>query len=337
MSNRNYIIPVFVPHLGCPHDCVFCNQEEITGIKKRINPQEVNEQINDYLATIPKSANRIEVAFYGGSFTAIEQEYQQQLLTVAQQRLEQDDLTGVRLSTRPDYITSEILKYLQEFGVTTIELGVQSLDNQVLKAAGRGHTRLDVQKAVSLIKEYSFALGLQMMPGLPQSTVESDLRTGREIIALTPDFVRIYPTLVIKGTKLEGLYQQGDYQPLVLSQAVDLVARLVVKFRKAAIPVIRVGLQPSEGVNKDEVIAGPFHSSFRQLVDSKLMLDKVIKQIKAQKLEKITVIINPKDESNLRGQKNKNLIYLKENYDLKQINIEASRALARGEIKVLTE
>ncbi|GAB6098936.1 radical SAM protein [Halanaerocella petrolearia] len=334
MSKQNYIIPVFVPHFGCPHDCVFCNQEEITGINSRITAHEVDKQIDEYLTTIPKSARQVEVAFYGGSFTGISREYQKELLSVANNRLQQGGLTGIRLSTRPDYITNDILDFLQNYGVTTIELGVQSLDNQVLNVAGRGHNRSDVLKAVGLIKEYQFKLGLQVMPGLPGSDLESDLQTAKEIIELGPDFTRIYPTLIIKGTELERLYHQGEYQPLELSAAVELTAKILVEFKAAKIPVIRVGLQPSDGVSQEEVVAGPFHPSFRQLVEARLMLKKIVNKLADKEYKELTLVVNPKDISNLRGQKNRNVTYLEDNYKLEEINIEVNEDLARGEVEI---
>ncbi|GAB6137691.1 elongator complex protein 3 [Halanaerobaculum tunisiense] len=335
MSKRDYIIPVFVPHLGCPHDCVFCNQEEITGVDNSVTALEVKQQIDDYLATIPSTAKRIEVAFFGGSFTGIEKEKQEKLLAVAYKRLQQGALTGIRLSTRPDYITREILDLLQEYGVTTIELGIQSVDDQVLEAAGRGHTRADVVSAVELIKEYQFSLGLQMMPGLPASSVGSDLQTAQELITLGPDFVRIYPTLVIKGTELEELYNQGEYQPLSLAQATDLTAELLTLFNQAQIPVIRIGLQPSEGINQEEVVAGPFHPSFRQLVESELMLQQITARI--EQPDKLTLVVHPKDVSNLRGQKNKNLEYLRNHYNLEEITIETDKRITRGDVEICQE
>lgn len=334
MSKSNYIIPIFVPHLGCPHDCVFCNQREITGVTKDLSQEEVLAKINEYLSTIPKTAIRIEVAFYGGSFTGIDPKYQLELLSVAKIFLDKGDITGIRLSTRPDYIDLEILDRLKEYGVGTIELGVQSLDDDVLTAAIRGHSRADVKKAVSLIKEYDFKLGLQVMPGLPNSTETSDLDTVTEVIKLNPDFVRIYPTLVIKNTQLAKLYKAGKYEPLSLAEAVAISAQLVENFKKAGIDIIRVGLQPSEGVNSTEVLAGPFHPSFRQLVESKLLLNKIEDETREKTINKLELTVNSKDISNLRGQKNSNLEYLYNHYKLQEIIIKDDDTLARGKIKI---
>ncbi|WP_027339996.1 elongator complex protein 3 [Halonatronum saccharophilum] len=334
MSKRNYIIPIFVPHLGCPHDCVFCNQEEITGVKRGLGYAEVIKKVDSYLETIPKRANNIEVAFYGGSFTGIDPLYQRELLKAAKDKLLKGDINGVRLSTRPDYIDEKVLDYLEDYGVTAIELGVQSLDEKVLKAAGRGHNREVVLKAVDLIKEYNFQLGLQIMPGLPGSSRESDFQTVKEIIQLKPDFVRIYPTLVIKGTQLASLYKSGHYIPLSLEDGVEISSTILEELNKAQIKVIRVGLQPSEGVNDDEVIAGPFHPSFRQIVESRIMLKKVEEKIDDNPIKTLTITVNSKDISNLRGQKNHNIDTLNNKYPIEEIIIKRDDTLERGSVIV---
>ncbi len=334
MSRDKYIIPVFVPHLGCPHDCVFCNQEEITGSRRKITGVEVGRKVDQYLTTIPVEASMVEVAFYGGSFTGIEKEYQKELLSMVHKRLKKDLITGIRLSTRPDYITRGILDFLKEYGVTVIELGVQSLDNNVLKASGRGHTREDVVTAVKLIREYDFKLGLQMMPGLPDSTAEIDLKTGQEIVGLAPDFVRIYPTLVIKGTELARLYDRGEYTPLSLNKAVKISAELLKEFRREKIEVIRIGLQPSEGVSKEQVVAGPFHPAIRQLVESKILLEKIEEELKMQRGNELDLRVNPRDISNLRGQHNSNISYLYQEYNFDDIRIKEDDSLIRGAIEV---
>jgi histone acetyltransferase (RNA polymerase elongator complex component) len=339
MSKQDYIIPIFIPHLGCPHDCVFCNQEEITGKRNRVKPADVEEIIDEYLTTITKTARRIEVAFYGGSFTALDKNYRQGLLKRAAQRVSAGQLTGIRLSTRPDYIDKEELNFLASYKVRTIELGVQSLFDQALKESGRGHRAQDTVTASKLIKQHDFKLGLQIMPGLPGSSKQLDLATGRQIVKLAPDFVRIYPTLVVKNTELALRYRQGDYEPLSLSEAVELSAGLLKLFRQAEIPVIRIGLQPSEEVSKEEIIAGPFHPAFRQLVESKLMLEKIEAELTAAPLEleakdELILKVNPRDISVARGQKNKNVKLLQSKYNLAQIEVVAESKLARGQVVV---
>ncbi|WP_018250067.1 elongator complex protein 3 [Orenia marismortui] len=337
MAKDNYIIPIFVPHLGCPHDCVFCNQREITGVRTRLSQDEVIHKIDSYLSTIPKTAKKIEVAFYGGSFTGVDPKYQIELLSVAKERLVQGRINGIRLSTRPDYINNQILLRLKKYGVTAIELGAQSLKDEVLKASTRGHSRSDVIKAVNLIRKYDFKLGLQIMPGLPASNLESDIATAKEIINLNPDFVRIYPTLVIKGTELAELYKAKKYTPLSLEDAVEISSLLLQYFKEAGIKVIRIGLQPSEGVNNEQVVAGPFHSSFRQLVESRLLLKKIEEKIKVDKINRLVLVVNSKDMSNIRGQKNSNINYLYDKYNLEEIDININDNLARGSLTINIE
>ena len=226
MTMKTYNIPIFVPHRGCPFDCVFCNQKRITGTQKEVTADDVHNIIGEYLKTLPSKNRRIEAAFFGGSFTGIPINEQSELLAAANEYLKKGDIDGIRLSTRPDYIDKEILDNLLKYGVTTIELGVQSMDDSVLKSSNRGHTRKDVINAVRLIKEYSFTLGLQMMTGLPGDTDEKSLYTADEIIKLKPDIVRIYPTLTIKDTFLEKMYLTGKYQPQSVDEAVNLAKQL---------------------------------------------------------------------------------------------------------------
>jgi len=216
---KTYNIPIFVPHRGCPFDCVFCNQKRITGTQKEVTADDVHNIIGEYLKTLPSKNRRIEAAFFGGSFTGIPINEQSELLAAANEYLKKGDIDGIRLSTRPDYIDKEILDNLLKYGVTTIELGVQSMDDSVLKSSNRGHTRKDVINAVKLIKEYPFTLGLQMMTGLPGDTDEKSLYTADEIIKLKPDIVRIYPTLTIKDTFLEKMYLTGKYKPQSVDEA----------------------------------------------------------------------------------------------------------------------
>lgn len=271
MSNKHYIIPIFVPHLGCPHSCVFCNQQRITGLSTNVKIDDVKKKIEKSLKTIPRNKEKLEVAFYGGSFTGIEKEIQKGLLNVPYSYKKKGIIDEIRLSTRPDYINTEILGLLKRFEVDTIELGVQSLVNDVLKASGRGHVEEEVYRAAKLIKEHDFKLGLQMMIGLPKDTKERSLYTAKQIVSQQPDCVRIYPTLVIKDTSLEKLYLNGSYMPLSLDQAVNISTDLLLLFEYYNINVIRIGLQPTEKISLGkDVVAGPFHPSFRQLVESKI-------------------------------------------------------------------
>ncbi|KRQ86952.1 Oxygen-independent coproporphyrinogen-III oxidase 2 [Caloramator mitchellensis] len=276
MNKKYYIIPIFVPHKGCPHDCVFCNQKKITGSEIEIDENFVYSQVDDYLKTIDRNNSHIELSFYGGSFTGIPVDYQNELLKAANNILLEGKIDDIRISTRPDYINRFILENLSKYNVGIIELGVQSLDEEVLKASERGHTTEDVFNAVRLIKSFGLKLGLQMMIGLPKDNLIKDIDTAQKIIELKPDFVRIYPALIIKDTYMEWMYYNGIYTPLSLDEAIFVSKKVYLMFLKSDIPVIRIGLQASEGINLGkDVIAGPFHPSFRELVESSILSDMI--------------------------------------------------------------
>lgn len=322
---RHYIIPIFVPHFGCPNDCVFCNQRKITGLSTNLTPADAKKIILEHLDSF--NANSfIEIAFYGGSFTAIDLEIQKKLLNVAYEFKKDGKVDEIRLSTRPDAIDDLVLSTLKEYGVNTIELGVQSLDDQVLSLSDRGHKASDLYESVSLIKDYGFNLGLQMMLGLPGDTREKSINTAKEFIKLNPDCVRIYPTLVIKNTNLERDYLNGTYKPLTLDGAVDLSTILLIMFKLNRINVIRVGLQPTENIQLGkDVVAGPFHAAFRQLVEANIMkyiLDYKLKSFDFSLARKDLVLESKGSHiSNLAGQKSSNTKYLKEKYNLNKIKL----------------
>lgn len=338
LSKSYYIIPIFVPHLGCPHDCVFCNQKRITGLSTDVTEDYVNTTIIDHLNTFPKGDITVEVAFYGGSFTGIDKDIQRKLLSVPLRYKEAGRIQGIRLSTRPDYIDHEILGLLREYKVDTIELGVQSLHDDVLFKSGRGHTSQQVYMASKLIKEYGFNLGLQMMVGLVGDTREKSLYTAKEFVRLDPYCVRIYPTLVIKDTYLEKLYQRDEYQPLGLEEAVDISTDLLMLFQYHDIHVIRVGLQPTDNIalGKD-VVAGPFHPSFRQLVEAnimKLILKEYLGDLGGPYGDTMIVEVHGKNISYIAGQKSSNIDYLKKAYGFKKIKIYNNNNLSLDTINI---
>ena len=329
---RKYNIPIFVPHRGCPYDCVFCNQNRITGNLKETTPLDVTNTIEEYLKTLPKADRNIEVAFFGGSFTGIPIDEQSALMERVTPYIKSGAIDGIRLSTRPDYISREILDNLKKYGVTTIELGVQSMVDSVLKAANRGHSEDDVINAVQLIREYDFSLGLQMMTGLPGDTNEYSIETAKRIIALKPDLVRIYPTLTIKDTYLEKLYRMGKYTPQTLDDAVVLAKELLLMFEKADITVIRIGLQPTDEINENaSVVAGPFHASFGELVESAVYYDLITEQLYNMS-GKATVFVNPKEISKATGNKRSNIIKIKEQTGI-DIKIAGDKSLAKREVR----
>lgn len=322
---KHYIIPIFVPHFGCPHDCVFCNQKKITGLSTDITSIEVENIIDEHLKTFQKDAF-IEIAFYGGSFTAIDIDIQSQLLEVPYRYKLEGAINEIRLSTRPDAINNKILNNLKRFGVDTIELGCQSLNDEVLYLSDRGHTSMDIYKASELIKEFGFNLGLQMMLGLPGDTFERSLYTALEFIKLKPDCVRIYPTLVIKETYLERLYLNNEYLPLSINESVEFNTPILILFYLHDINVIRVGLQPTDNIQLGkDVVAGPFHPAYRQLVEAniyKLLIYEFLKENHIATQNQVMIIeTNNKNISNIAGQVSSNISYLKDEFLFKKIKI----------------
>lgn len=320
---RQYIIPIFVPHLGCPNDCVFCNQKSISGEQRMITKEDVKKTIDFYLDNIRDKESKKEVAFFGGSFTGIEIEKQAEFLQTAYEYIKQGKIDSIRISTRPDYIDKKILKMLKKYKVETIELGVQSANDYILKQSQRGHTFEDVKKASKLIRWYGFKLGHQMMVGLPESTRLDEINTARELIKLKPKMVRIYPVLVIKNTKLEKDYMNEKYKPLTVVQAVEICKELVVMFKKKGIEIIRIGLQNTDTITDpkqsgSEVVAGPYHPAFRQLVESGLWYDTIVTKIKQLnvKVKKVEITVNPQDANNVIGHKRENIEKLKDMYSL---------------------
>ena len=310
---KQYIIPIFVPHLGCPNDCVFCNQKSISGQTKQVTKEDVKKTIEEHLKYI-KENSIVEVAFFGGSFTGIEEEKQIELLSAAYEYVKEKKVQSIRISTRPDYINKEILKRLKKYKVKTIELGVQSANDYILKKAGRGHNFEDVKRASKLIRFYGFNLGHQMMVGLPESTALDEINTAKQLIKLKPKIVRIYPVLVIKGTKLEQDFNEGKYKALTVVQAVEICKELVKMFSKKKIDIIRIGLQPTDTISEpnsenSEVVAGPFHPAFRQLVESGMWYDVIVDKIKKlnAKVKEVEVIVNPQDVNNVVGQRRENI------------------------------
>ena len=314
-----YIIPIFVPHLGCPNDCVFCNQRSISGQKKQVTGAEVKQTIKEYLETFKNEDAHKEVAFFGGSFTGIEPEKQEELLQAAYEYVENGEIDSIRVSTRPDYIDKTILKRLKKYKVKTIELGVQSSNDYILKQAKRGHTFEDVKKASKLIRRYGFDLGHQMMVGLPESTRIDELNTAKDLAKLKPKMIRIYPVLVIKNTELARMYQNGEYEPVTLEQAIETCKELYYFFEKKHITIIRMGLQNTDLISnpdnlESEVLAGPYHEAFGQLVESRIWYDSIVNKIKQfnVKVKEVEIELNPRDVNHVIGHKKENINKLKE-------------------------
>ena len=337
---KQYIIPIFVPHLGCPNDCIFCNQKSISGQKKNITKEETKKIIEDYLKSIKEEDAQIEIAFFGGSFTAIEKEKQEELLQVAYEYVQSGQVESIRISTRPDCIDKETLKMLKKYKVKTIELGVQSANDYILKRANRGHTFEDVKKASKMIRWNGFKLGHQMMVGLPESTRIDEINTAKALVKLKPKMVRIYPVLVVKNTKLEKEYEEGNYQPLSVVQAVEVCKEIVRIFADKKIDIIRIGLQNTDEIsdptNKNsEVVAGPYHPAFRQLVESAMWYDAIVGKIKKlnAKVKEVEVSVNPIDANNVIGHKKENVMKLKDTYDVDLI-LKQDSNIKQGKSKI---
>lgn len=338
---KEYIIPVFVPHLGCPNDCTFCNQKKISGQKKSVTGAEVKDIIEYYLSSFKDSDKKIEIAFFGGSFTGIDLKIQEELLASANEYIRAGKVDGIRISTRPDYINQDILNMLKKYNVKTIELGVQSANDYILNKCRRGHSFEDVKSASKLIRKNNFILGHQMMVGLPESTQKDEIETAKKLIKLHPKIVRIYPVLVIKDTKLAEDYINGEYKPNTLQQAVETSAMLLQLFEKHKINVIRIGLQSTDEICNPEnegsqVVAGPYHPAFRQLVESRICYDEFAKKIHKlnNKVKSVKVKVNGAVINNFVGHKKENIKRIKELYDV-DVVVEKDDSVKKFEVSVI--
>ena len=300
MSHAN--ISVFVPHLGCPNRCSFCDQVTISGAEKQPNKMDIDEAVKTAMQSPKYDAKNTELAFFGGSFTAINRDYMCELLSAAVRFVEKGYINGIRISTRPDCIDRKVLGILKQYGVTAIELGAQSMCDDVLQANDRGHTADAVRQASALIKENEFELGLQMMTGLYKSSAEKDILTAQEIIMLKPETVRIYPSITLKNTRLAKLFELGEYIPPTLEETVKLCSKLKVMFLKSNIKIIRMGLH---SINEDNYIAGPWHPAFSELCDSGIYFNKIVDKLAVKGEYKL--FVNPKDISKTVGNKRSNI------------------------------
>lgn len=321
MSARESIIPVFVPHLGCPNDCVFCNQRRISGSVAPATAEDVVSAIENALRLTPPGTRR-QLAFYGGSFTAIPVAEQESLLGAAAPYLERGDIASLRLSTRPDAIDGAVLRRMRSYGVETIELGAQSMSERVLALSGRGHTAADVEDAARAVKGAGFRLILQMMTGLPGADDESDVESARRIAALGPDGVRVYPTVIVRDTALCDLWRAGRYKEHTVEDAVRVCARILPVFEQAGIPVIRLGLNPTEDLSGGDAVGGAYHPALGELVKSRIMRDRAEKILSgAKRGEQAVLRVNPRLMSQLVGQHGANRAYLIERFGLSGLRI----------------
>ena len=321
MSARAYIVPVFVPHWGCPHACVFCNQRRISGVGKPATAGDVKNAIAQAAAFLPKGGKR-QLAFYGGSFTAIPVPDQEVLLSAAKEAMDRGEIDAVRLSTRPDAIDETVLERLRRYGVETVELGAQSMDDAVLRLTERGHTAADVERASRLITAAGFKLILQMMTGLPGSSDESDTETARRLIALGPDGVRIYPTVIVRDTALYDLWRAGEYREHTVEGAVRVCAKIVPLFESAGIPIIRLGLNPTEELSGGAAVGGAYHPALGELVKSRILLEKARAVLRGiEPGSRVTLLVGRGKTSQMAGQHRENIRRLTEEYALTNLKI----------------
>ena len=302
MKHKN--IALFVPHLGCPHQCSFCNQKSISGETKQI----IGDDVKAACETALKSGNceQAEIAFFGGSFTAVDRDYMVSLLTAAYEYVKIGKFKGIRISTRPDCINEEILNILKSYGVTAIELGCQSMDDEVLRLNKRGHSAKDIETASTLIKNFGFELGHQMMTGLYGSNDEKDILTAEKLIKLKPDTVRIYPTVVLENTELSEKFKNKEYIPQETEDAVRLCANLLLMFESAGIPVIRLGLH-SGGNVEEGYVAGAFHPAFREKCESEIYYEKFVKVLETVPVGEIEITVSSRYISQAIGQGKENI------------------------------
>jgi len=317
------IIPIFIPHKGCPNDCIFCNQKKITARQKPVTGEDVKNTIETWLSTLePRGVETIEVAFFGGSFTGIPMEEQSAYLKIAKAYKDAGRIHKIHMSTRPDYINKEILDNLKIYDVDTIELGVQSLDDEVLTSAGRGHDAAVVYESSRLIKAYGFELGIQLMIGLPGDTLEKCIYSATETVKIGPAIARLYPTIVISDTELYNQYQRGEYQPLSQEEAILRTKEMYKILDDASINIIRVGLKSTDLINDkedSEASGGTYHPAFRQLVEGEIARECIEEQLRAvvfdpSKKTKVDFFANRKSMSNLIGHKQKNKLYFLEKH-----------------------
>ncbi len=331
------IISIFVPHGGCSHRCIFCHQPHITGaaLHTQVTPEYVRKTIEIALAE-PKSQGKqaqFDVAFYGGTFTGLDLQQQETFLQTVQPYIDRGDLHGIRLSTHPGMFNDQIFTMLKAFSVTLIELGVQSFDNEVLQRSERGHTAEDAKHTIRRLQQMGKGVGIHLMIGLPGDSYEKSIFSTYETIALQPESVRIHPTLVIRGTQLEALYRQRAYTPLSLETAVQTCKKMVKRFRAWQIPVIRIGLQPTDSMTQ-HIVAGPYHPAIRQLVESELMYEQMETLCHLHPVSGTSTIfyVSPQDISTVRGQKNVNLRKLQQQFGFTEVRIIADASLPRGQI-----
>ncbi len=332
------IVPIFIPNQGCPHRCIFCEQEKITSqSSKSVNGKYVEKILKNAIHSKNFDLRRNpEVAFYGGTFTRLPIGRMRELLEAVAPYIRQGFFRSIRISTRPDALDEKRLKMMKGYGVSTVEIGVQSMDDAVLRLSQRGHTSEDTVKAVHALRRNRFRIGIQLMPGLPGDSKEKFRSTITEVITLHPDMVRLYPALVIRGTELSTWYRERRYQPLGLEEAIEVCAESCILFEAKKIPVIRIGLMSSPSLLREgQIVAGPWHPAFGLLVRSRLLQTNIEKQLpKAGETSQIKILVPTKDIPMVRGYKNQGLKWIEDRTGAEVIKIEADDSISPGEVRI---
>jgi histone acetyltransferase (RNA polymerase elongator complex component) len=336
-SDKPFIIPIFLPHAGCPHRCVFCDQSSITGVRSTRPLTDVGDQIEAFLKFKTARRSTVQIAFFGGNFLGMPADKIKRLLSEAAEYVKAGRVNSIRFSTRPDTIDRQRLDIIKNFPVATIELGVQSMDERVLSATKRGHSALETKKAIQRLKELNYEIGVQLMVGLPEDTPERSIASAQRIARLKPDFIRIYPTVVLAGSPLAAWYRKGDYVPLSMEAAVSQAKNLYLIFKNENIRVIRMGLQASEDLEKGSaILAGPYHPAFGHLVYSEVFLDMAIAELESSNStgQTITLHVHPRSVSKMSGLKNRNIKKLRGNFHLQSVEIVPDDSLKEDQLKV---
>ncbi|HPJ96020.1 MAG TPA: radical SAM protein [Syntrophales bacterium] len=328
------IVPIFLMNRGCPHRCIYCNTHLIAGkTEEPLNEDHLRQTVASYTSQGKRKDGSVEIAFYGGNFTGMAEREQIRLLEITDALMQDGMIQRVRIATRPDDLSDRTLDLLGRHHVATVEIGVQSMMNDVLAMARRGHTAEHVTDAVRRTKERGFTVGLHLMAGLPGDTEDKFSETLQKVIALRPDMVRLHPTLVFPETDLAAMYQAGEYVPLTLTDAVSLCKKALVQFERAGIPLIRLGLQETELMRAPGgILAGPFHPAFRSLVEASLFLDMATQLLREENITtgRVSFSVSPRDLSSFRGEKNGNISALTTRFNLTDIAVQSDPALERG-------
>lgn len=337
---KPFIIPVFLPHVGCPYKCAFCNQNIITGIKNHnaVSLKKISFLIEKFAEYKKNDQRYTEIAFFGGNFLGLPPDKIKELLNISAKYVDKGMADGIRFSTRPDTIDKKRLDIIKNFPVSTVEIGVQSMDDNVLTLIRRGHTSEDTEKAFDLLNGRGYKVGAQIMVGLPEENELSTYYTGRKIADINPDVVRIYPAVVLAGSAFEKWYKQGTYKPLSLEESVKRVKNLYLLFAEKNIHVIRMGLQASKDLEeKDNMVAGPYHPAFGHMVLSDIFYDNAVNKIKLKKTIKdtVSIAVHPRSISKMRGLNNTNLTKLLHMFDLKTINIISDKKISSNDCSIV--